>query len=125
LPEPLASASLRVELRTALAGRLVSVAHERAGGGVFDSPMAQTGKVQVTYGALAVRPGSYRIEAQLRPTATGDAGPRLSAALEVLPAGLGGALLPLSTRWEVEGTAAPAPSEETADLIAALEEVGS
>lgn len=125
LPEPLTTASLRVELRTALAGRLVSVATEQVGRGVIDAPMARSGKVQITYGALAVRPGSYRIEAQLRPTAAVDLGPRLSTALEVLPAGVGGALLPLTTRWEVEGSATPAPSKEAADLIAALEEVGS
>lgn len=125
VPEPLPAASLRVELRTALAGRLVAVSHERVGGRVFQDPLSTTGAVQVTFGAMAVRPGSYRIEAQLRPTATVDMGPRLSAALEVLPAGLGGALLPLTTRWTVEGTADVAVSEEAADLIAALEDVGS
>jgi len=125
LPESLTSASLRVELRTALAGRLVAVSHERATGEVFGGKLETAGAVQVRFGAMAVRPGSYRVDAQLRPTASVDVGPRLSAALEVLPAGLGSALLPLSTRWNVEGERSLAPSVETADLIAALEDVGS
>jgi len=102
----LSNLSLRVELRTALGGRLVAVASERVGGSVLTQPLPAQGELSVAFDALAVRPGSYRFEVQLRPTASVDAGPRLRVPFEVLPAGGGGTLLPLSSRWVL-----PASSE--------------
>lgn len=119
----LANLSLRVELRTALGGRLVAVASERVGGNVLTRPLPEDGALRVAFDALAVRPGSYRFEVQLRPTAAMDAGPRLRIPFEILPAGGGGTLLPLSARWVLpsHGQEASEPTVEEA-LAEALQE---
>jgi lipopolysaccharide transport system ATP-binding protein len=125
----LPNASLRVELRTAFGGRLVAVASERVGGSILTQPLNADGELGVVFESLAVRPGSYRIEVQLRPTASLDAGPRLQAPFEVLPAGAGGTLLPLSARWVLPE--ASGPREQTVEesltevLSQDLERVGS
>ncbi len=125
----LANLSLRVELRTALGGRLVAVASERVGGSVLTQPLAEQGELRVVFDALAVRPGSYRFEVQLRPTAAVDAGPRLRVPFEVLPAGGGGTLLPLSARWVLprsgsEGAKRTVEEELAEALTEDLERVG-
>jgi len=127
--ESLPSASVRVELRTALGGRLVAVSSERVGGQVLTHPLPAEGSLRVAFDALAVRPGSYRVEAQLRPIAAVDAGSRLNVPLEVMPAGGGGALLPLSTRWvlpeSLEGPREPTVEDAlVAELSEELERVG-
>ena len=108
-PEELPNANLRVELRTAVSGRLVAVSSERVGGSVLTNPLAASGELRVNFDSLAVRPGSYRVEVQLRPTAAVDAGARLQSPLEILPASGDGTLLPLSARWEL---ASPEPLSE-------------